>query len=147
MASSQDPGDSPATAAGTTAPADKRRNLGQVTVHGQKLSPICILDTIKFALNRAYSTSAADADLVVCRFVKLTGSHLPDHLWCATNAQIAAQHLDALSAPRASIGSMMVSGHGTVSASLLATKLPRVNFSKMKTLMAKLPDKPLVSCS
>lgn len=121
-------------------------NLGQITVNGRKLTPICILDTIKFALDRAHSTSPADADLVVCRFVKVTGSHLANHLWCATNAQITAQYENARTAPRPGIGSMLRSSHGVASASLLAANLPEVNSSKIKALMAKLPHEPLAKC-
>lgn len=120
--------------------AGAAKNLGTIEVNGQILSPICSLDFIKMALHTAYSPAVDKADQVVCRFVTPTGSHIPQYLWCETNAQMT-KDIETLRGQRSA------GGVGGISVMMLEAKLPRVNVSALKMLMRELPEKPLVQCN
>lgn len=125
-----------------SAPKNPDRNLGSITVHGRKLPPICILDTIKFALQTSYSPDPAKADEVVCRFITPTGSHIAQYLWCETNGMMTKRY-ESYKRGRPGEGQ---SAKAFIGVALLEAHLPRVNVSKIKTLLAQLPAAPMKTC-
>lgn len=104
----------PASNAAAKGPA---KSLGTVTVHGEKMTPLRILCTLRGLLEAQFSPDPAKADNIVCRAKRETGSHFTT-LWCLTNRQYFTAKANGVHWPPGSGGPRVpvFTTHGATSA-------------------------------
>jgi hypothetical protein len=109
------------------------RHLHKLVVHGQ-LKPICVLEWLKVAFKRPYTTNPAKANLPVCRLVALTGSRIKNRILCETSNQLFRRQQNCpggLLSPDCTLYSSVTS---------LDAALPPVNVGKLKALLQTVPS-------
>jgi hypothetical protein len=64
------------------------KHLGKMTVHGKRWKPICVLEWLKVALYRPYTTDPAKSALYICNPESMGGSRIRDYIRCETSDRI-----------------------------------------------------------
>lgn len=112
-------------------------SLGTMTVQGNRISPICVLSFLKFALHNSYSEDPMKAGEVVCRMKPILGSRTQLYLFCETNGHRTARYRN-----------QQAHGVSFTSATHLMQKLVMVNSpGRLRQALELVPAQPLSQCN